>query len=448
MATAVRTGTMQGESVQPVLPAPSWNRADDLIFVSSIFPIDAQGNVVHTGSFSPYVGESEMAAQARGVMETLKRVLAGAGTSLERMLKAEVYLKYPSDFYEFKLIWKEYFPTDPPVRTTACVGEDHIIPGVLLNLNGVALAGDSTWKREVIHVDDVPDPMDAEWIPQAIKAGPFVFPANVPATDFKTGVPVGKLPVYPYYGSDAEMQTHYILQNMEKVLSAAGSDLKQAVKCQFHETNFTNFHDVDGVWGQYTHPIPPPRSSMAMRELLVPGAVFVPNVFFIAPNGDFKKEETRKGIRWHPVDVRKVNFTPGVLAGDWFFTAGQAALPGYAKSDRDTKAEDVFVITPRSLPHYWSDIEVQTEFTMVLLGEQLEANGYTLADIADARIYLAFARRDYRGFERAWRRIFEGVGTMPSMSLIPSNDEENRGGVMVGDSLLIVEIDLIMKHRA
>ncbi|MPZ23953.1 MAG: hypothetical protein GEU28_10515 [Dehalococcoidia bacterium] len=445
MVTATKSGKTRGEAVQPVLPAPSWNRADDLVFVSSIFPIDAQGNVVQTSSFSPYVGESEMAAQARSVMETLKRVLADAGTSLERMLKAEVYLKYPSDFYEFKLIWKEYFPTDPPVRTTACVGEDHIIPGVLLNLHGIALAGDSSWKREVIHVDDAPDPMEAEWIPQAIKAGPFVFPANVPATDFKTGVPVGKLPVYPYYGSDSEMQAHYILQNMEKVLNAAGSDLKQAVKCQFHETTLHNFHDVDGVWGQYMHPIPPPRSSMAMKELLVPGAVFVPNVFFIAPDGQFKKEETRKGIHFHPVDVRKVHFTPGVQVGDWLFTAGQGAVPGYANTGRDTTPEDVFVMSPRGLPHYWSDIEIQTDCTMELLREQLEANGYTLADIADAKVFLTNATRDYRGFERAWRRIFEEVGTMPSMSLIPSNQVDGRGGMMMDET--IVEIDLIVKRR-
>ncbi|MPZ22612.1 MAG: hypothetical protein GEU28_03525 [Dehalococcoidia bacterium] len=261
-------GKKQGEAVQPVLPAPSWSRAGDLVYISSIYPIDAKGNVVHTSSFSPYVGESEMAAQARSVMETLKRVLANAGTSLERMLKAEVYLASVEDFHEFKLVWKEYFPADPPVRTTAGVGEDHIIPGVLLNLSGVALAGDSSWKREVIHVDDVPDPMEAEWMPQAIKAGPFVFPANVPATDFKTGVPVGKLPVYPYYGSDSEMQTHYILQNLDKILKAANSGVDQGVKAQFYETNLLNFHDIDGIWGQYMGQTPPTRSSMAMRELI------------------------------------------------------------------------------------------------------------------------------------------------------------------------------------
>ncbi|MPZ23030.1 MAG: hypothetical protein GEU28_05690 [Dehalococcoidia bacterium] len=443
VATTVATKG-QGEAVQPVLPAPSFSRAGDLVFISSIYPVDGQGNVAHSSSFSPHIGESEMAAQTRSVMETLKRVLADAGTSLGRMVKAEVYLKSPEDFYEFKLVWKEYFPTDPPVRTTACVGEDHIIPGALLNLHGIALAGDSSWKREAIHVDGVPDPMDAEWMPRAIKAGPFVFPAGVPATDFRTGIPVGKLPVYPYYGSDAEMQTHYILQNLQKVVKAAGSDLDQALKVQWYETNAETFHDIDGVWGQYMFPSPPPRSSMAMRQLLVPGAAFVPNIFFLVPDADHQKEETRKGIRWHPVDVRKVNFSPGLTAGDWLFTAGQCSVPGYNMTGKDAVPENMFVMSPRGLPHHFSDIEIQTEFTMVLLKEQLEGNGYSLADIVDARIFLSHARRDFAGFERAWRRAFEGIGSMPSMSLLPANQEDGEVGFMLHET--IVEIDLITRH--
>ncbi|MPZ23010.1 MAG: hypothetical protein GEU28_05585 [Dehalococcoidia bacterium] len=191
----------QGLAVQPVLPAPSFNRAGDFIFVSSIFPIDGEGNVAHTSSFSPFVGESEMAAQTRAVLSTLRKVLDDAGTTLDQTLKVEAYLVDPADLYEFKLVWKEFFPSEPPARTTAGVNDEHIIPGCLLNLHAVALAGDSQYRRETIHVDDVPNPMEAEWVPQAIKAGPFVFPSIVPATDFKTGIPVGKLSVYPYYWS-------------------------------------------------------------------------------------------------------------------------------------------------------------------------------------------------------------------------------------------------------
>ena len=145
---------------------------------------------------------------ANGLLVALQAVLAEAGSSLDRVVKAEVYLVAPEDFYEFKLVWREYFPSAPPARATAVVLDDHLVPGVRLSLQAVALASDAGAVKETIHVADVPDPMAAEWAPQATKAGIFVFPSALPATDFATGIPVKRNPIAPYYGSDAELQTH------------------------------------------------------------------------------------------------------------------------------------------------------------------------------------------------------------------------------------------------
>ena len=425
-----------------LLPAPRSNRQGDYIWVSTIYPIDADGAVVHADLPSPYVGESEVAAQTRAVCEALQAVLAEAGSSLDRVVKAEVYLVAPEDFYEFKLVWREYFPSEPPARATAVVLDDHLVPGVRLSLQAVALAGDARAVKETIHVDDVPDPMEAEWAPLATKAGIFVFPSALPATDFETGIPVKRNPIAPYYGSDMEMQATYIFENWAKVLAAAGSGLEQALKSQAMEVDFTNFWDMDGIWGQYMGHgagVPPPgRSSMAMRGLLVPDALLTINCFFLAPDADHQKVETREGIRGHPVDLHQVNFTPGLLAGDWFFMAGQTATADY-ETLRVTTA-------PPGLPYYFSDIEIQTEATMELLQEQLEGNGMTLRDIVDARIYLVEPRRDYRGFERVWRRIFAPLGHWPSINLIPSKEADGGSGVMLQDKLMQIEIDLIA-HR-
>ena len=425
-----------------VLPAPRSNREGDLIYVSTIYPIDPGGNVVHADAISPHVGEAEIAAQTRAVLEAMRHVLAEAGSSLDRVLKAEVYLVDPAEFYEFKLVWKEYFPHQPPARTTAIVGDSHIIPGARLSVSAVALASDASVAREYIHTDRAPDPLDAEWCAQAIKAAPFVFPSPVPATDFETGIAVKRNPVAPYYGSDMELQARYLFEQWGKILAAAGSGLDQALKSQAYELDLKNFHDMDGIWDKYIGHggggAPPTRSSMAMRGLLVPEALFVANVFFLAPDTTHQKRESREGIGWHPEDVRNVHFTPGLWAGDWFFMAGHCAVPDF---------ESFSVVTaPRGLPHYFSDIEIQTQTTMDLLVEQLEANDLSLRNVVDARVFLAGEdpRGDYRGFERVWRRVFEPSGHWPSMNLIPSQQANGLGGIMMHD--LIVEIDLIA-HR-
>ena len=420
---------------QGVLPAPSFQRAGDFVFVSSIFPLDGAGNVVHADSISPYTGDTDIAAQTRSCIETLKCVLEAAGTSLECTIRAEVYLIEREDFYEFKLVWKEFFASDPPALTTVVVGHDqHIVRGSRLNLQAIALAGDSPHQRQTIKVEDVPDPMDAEHAPQAVKAGPFLFPSGISATDFKTGVAVGRQPGFPYYGSDAVMQAHYVFQNLDKIVTAAGSGLNQAVKSQMYQPDLATFHEVDAVWGDYL-PVPPPRSSMGARALLVPGTVFLANFMFLVPDEHHQKQETRAGIRWHPQDVRRVNYSPGVTAGDWLFTAGQIPVPDFAKPEAHG--------APVGLPYHFSDIEIQTEFVMQMLSEQLEGNGFDLADVADARVYLVNAPRDYRGFERAWHRVFQPSGHRPAMSLIPSTQHDRKSGIMFDGPL--IEVDLISK---
>ena len=432
MATS-QPGTNAG---QGALPAPSFRRAGDYIFVSSIFPLDANGAVVRAQSVSPYVGESDVAAQTRACLDRLRAVLAEAGTSLERTVKAEVYLIEPEDFYEFKLVWKEYFPTNPPARTTAIVGHDqHIVRGSRLAVQAVALAGDSPHQPQTVRVADAPDPMDAEHAPQAMRAGPFVFPSGVSASDYATGLGAKKQPGFPNYGSDPVMQAEFAFQNLGKVLDAAGSGLGQGIKSQLYELDLLNFHHVDQVWGEYLQP-PPNRASMGMRGLLTPGAVFLANFMFLAPDEAHQKQETRAGIRWHPVDVRRVNFTPGILVADWLFTAGQVPVPDFSNASS-------VVGSPRDLPHHFSDIEIQTEFTMQLLTEQLEGNGFGLADVVDARVFLVDAPRDFRGFSRAWQRIFQSVGHLPSMSLIPSQQADGSTGIMFNGPL--IEVDLITK---
>ncbi len=418
-----------------IQPAPATRRAGDFVFVSSLYPVDEKGAVTTRDSISPYVGESRMGAQTQRVLEQLSSVLDAGGSSLANTIKAEVHLVSAADFHEFKVVWKEFFPDSPPARTTLVVGDEHILPGARLNLQAVALANDASVEREVINASDVPDSMDAEHAPHAIKAAPFVWPSAFPATDFETGVPVGRKPNFPNYGSDAEMQAHYILENLGKVMKAAGTDLEQAVKSQFYETNLLNFHDTDEVWAQYMG-LAPPRSSMACRGFVVPDALFAPNLIFLAPDGDHTKEETQKGIRWHPEFVRAVHFSPGITAGDWFFTAGQVPIDDFGDHNSIRR-------TPAGLPNYWSDIEVQTDFTIELLNEQLSANGYGLGDVVDARVYLINPRRDYRGFVRAWERNFEGVDAMPTMGLIPSTQEDGDSGIMFPGPL--IEIDLISK---
>lgn len=98
---------------------------------------------------------------------------------------------------------------------------------------------------------------------EAMTAGDLVFAAGQIASDYKTGVPpeARKKEGFPFYGSDIELQTEYILSNLKNTFEAAGSSLDHVVKAQVFLTDLNNFHGFDTVWKR-RFKVPPPRTTM------------------------------------------------------------------------------------------------------------------------------------------------------------------------------------------
>lgn len=412
--------TLQRSAPAQSVPAPRAVRAGDYIFTSSIYPIDKSGHAITVDALLGRTGPTLIAVQTRHCLETLKDVLGAFGSSLDRVLKADVHLVDPTDFYEFKIAWREYFPVDPPARTTIEVGDTFPMPGVRLNIDVVALAGGSRLERQVLRDPEGPDPLEAEWASSAIRAGNLVFCSGFTASDFKSGLAVGKR--LRNYGNDAEFQAEYIFSRLNRVLAQAGTSLEEAVESQLYEPDLITFHDVDRVWGRYM-PTPPPRSSMGVKGLLVPGAACVANLTVLIPDKNHVKEESRTGLQWHPDTERKVKFSPTIKAGPWRFIAGRTATPDFWTVNG----------SPAGLPNHFSDIEVQTRFTMEALTEQLEANETDWQHCHHVRVYLINPDRDYQGFMRVWREYFPDPSNAPALAFVPCS------GIMQ-DGLLI-EID-------
>jgi enamine deaminase RidA (YjgF/YER057c/UK114 family) len=100
--------------------------------------------------------------------------------------------------------------------------------------------------------------------------GNTVFAAGQIASDYVTGVPpeAGKHENFPFYGSNIERQTAYVLENLKKTFEAAGSSLDHVVKAQVFLTKLEDFHGFDTVWKRYFK-VPPPRTTIGCTGLLV-----------------------------------------------------------------------------------------------------------------------------------------------------------------------------------
>ena len=85
--------------------------------------IKAGGFVFISGqvAFDPATGqliEGDVAKQTARVLDNLKAIAEAAGTSLDKAVKATVFLKDMNDFSAMNEVYAKYFPKEPPARAT------------------------------------------------------------------------------------------------------------------------------------------------------------------------------------------------------------------------------------------------------------------------------------------------------------------------------------------
>ena len=87
-------------------------QAGNLIFTSGQLGLDpATGQLVPGG----------IEAETRQALTNLRHVLAEAGSGLEQALKTTVFLKDMADFLKMNAVYAEFFPKNPPARSTVQV---------------------------------------------------------------------------------------------------------------------------------------------------------------------------------------------------------------------------------------------------------------------------------------------------------------------------------------
>jgi 2-iminobutanoate/2-iminopropanoate deaminase len=122
--STVRAPTAIGPYTQAI-------KANGFVYTAGQIPIEPKtGNLVEGG----------IAAQTRQVLKNLSAVLEAAGSSLERAVKATVFLKDMRDFAAMNEVYAEYFGNAKPARSTVAVAE--LPRGALVEIDLIALAGD------------------------------------------------------------------------------------------------------------------------------------------------------------------------------------------------------------------------------------------------------------------------------------------------------------------
>ncbi|MEE8110452.1 MAG: RidA family protein [bacterium] len=256
---------------RPLAPYSQAVRAGDFWFLAGVLASDFRTGVAPEARTDPAfpLFESPVKKQTEFVLDTIAAILEDAGSGLDRIVKAQVILTDIRDFYGFEEVWRHYFPRNPPARSTFQGGL--VNPGMLVEVDVIALAGGSELAVQAIETEAVPVPTIHQ--PQALRVGDFVFTSEILATDFKTGVsPEARIdPNFPNYKAPGEVQMECCLNYLETLLEAAGSGIAGVVKTWTYHTDMGDLADALIPREAFYGANPPASTTAGTGGLIVPG---------------------------------------------------------------------------------------------------------------------------------------------------------------------------------
>ena len=111
------------------LPHSPGIRAGDFIFLSGMLSTDPT-----TGERSP----GTVAHETRQTLTNMRHMLESAGSCLGRVVRINVLLYDMLEFDNMNGVYRQFFPTDPPARTTCGV---QLSAGMKIEIECIALVG-------------------------------------------------------------------------------------------------------------------------------------------------------------------------------------------------------------------------------------------------------------------------------------------------------------------
>jgi 2-iminobutanoate/2-iminopropanoate deaminase len=111
------------------LPHSPGIRVGDYIFLSGMGPVDPATGGRNLGT---------IAEQVRQTLRNMAHMLESAGSGLGRIVKINVVLADIQDYDEMNRVWREFFPVDPPARTTCAL---QLSNGNGVEIECIALSG-------------------------------------------------------------------------------------------------------------------------------------------------------------------------------------------------------------------------------------------------------------------------------------------------------------------
>jgi enamine deaminase RidA (YjgF/YER057c/UK114 family) len=206
------------------------------------------------------------------ILHKLKPALEAAGSSLERSLKAQIYLATIEDLPDCLDVWNRYYASTP-CAVTVVPTKSFATLGGIIEINLIALTETATREKQVVAADI---PGMATYGP-CIKVGEFLLPSGLIAIG-RHGHVVGKTlsPGFAGLAHAGYSQAAAIYDYAETLCRAAGTELGKLLRAQYFVSDIAAFSGISTAWsekfGRQPHPFVCVQSPLQMPA---PGAALI-----------------------------------------------------------------------------------------------------------------------------------------------------------------------------
>jgi enamine deaminase RidA (YjgF/YER057c/UK114 family) len=255
---------------------------DDFVFVAGQMahnPGQGLDPRAHVPEHSAWAG-SEIRKQTEFLIEhKLKPALEAAGSSLERSVKAQVYLSRIEDLPDFLDVWNAHYATIPCALTVVPTKSFATIGGII-EINLIALTNTARREKRVITADV---PAMAPFGP-CIRAGEFLLPSGLMAIG-REGHIAGHTvsPGFDGLSHAGYVQAAAVYDYAEALCRAAGASIANVVRAQYFVSDVGAFPGIATAWnarfGMRPHPF---VCVQTPPQMPAPGAALIADFWIYA----------------------------------------------------------------------------------------------------------------------------------------------------------------------
>lgn len=130
--TAGASAKMPAEGERKTLPAPNRPFSSSVVLDRTVYVSGSIGVEPGTRKLP-----TEFEAECRNVFESMKNKVEAAGSSMARVLKCTCFLTDVGDFKTMNALFGEYFPEQPPARSTVVI-KALVVEGARVEIDCIA----------------------------------------------------------------------------------------------------------------------------------------------------------------------------------------------------------------------------------------------------------------------------------------------------------------------